>query len=113
LPSWVSHFFHNGLLGGCTLSLQLGCLGLDFSFHQGVKVVLKCNHVELKLGTQKSSTREHHDTKFGCNTINGHKLINDYSRKITPICFHAYRINHLWQEAENQRLLSNLKPFAI
>ena len=26
----------------------------------------------------------------------------DYSRKITPICCHAYRVNHVWEEAENQ-----------
>jgi len=28
-PPWISHLFHNGLLGGCTLFLQLGCFGLD------------------------------------------------------------------------------------
>ena len=28
--------------------------------------------------------------------------MSDYSRKITPICCHAYRVNHAWQEAENQ-----------
>ena len=26
----------------------------------------------------------------------------DYSRKITPICCHAYRVNHIWEEAENR-----------
>ena len=26
----------------------------------------------------------------------------DYSRKITPICCHAYRVNRLWEEAENR-----------
>ena len=26
----------------------------------------------------------------------------DYSRKITPICCHAYRANHVWEEAENR-----------
>ena len=26
----------------------------------------------------------------------------DYSRSITPICCHAYRINRVWQEAENR-----------
>ena len=25
----------------------------------------------------------------------------DYSRKITPICCHAYRVNRVWEEAEN------------
>ena len=27
--------------------------------------------------------------------------MSDYSRKITPICCHAYRINRVWKEAEN------------
>ena len=27
--------------------------------------------------------------------------MSDYSRKKTPICCHAYRVNHVWQEAEN------------
>ena len=27
--------------------------------------------------------------------------MSDYSRKITPICCHAYRVNHVWEEAEN------------
>ena len=26
----------------------------------------------------------------------------DYSRKITPICCHAYRVNCVWEEAENR-----------
>ena len=28
--------------------------------------------------------------------------MNDYSRKITPICCHAYRVNRVWEEAENR-----------
>ena len=28
--------------------------------------------------------------------------MNDYSRKITPICCHAYRVNRVWLEAENR-----------
>ena len=28
--------------------------------------------------------------------------MSDYSRKITPICCHAYRVNHVWEEAENR-----------
>ena len=28
--------------------------------------------------------------------------MSDYSRKITPICFYAYRVNRLWAEAENR-----------
>ena len=28
--------------------------------------------------------------------------MSDYSRKITPIYCHAYRVNRVWEEAENQ-----------
>ena len=28
--------------------------------------------------------------------------MSDYSRKITPICCHAYRVNHVREEAENR-----------
>ena len=28
--------------------------------------------------------------------------MSDYSRKITPICCHAYRVNRVWEEAENR-----------
>ena len=31
----------------------------------------------------------------------------DYSRKITPICCHAYRVNRIWEVAEN-RLVNRL-----
>ena len=44
----------------------------------------------------------HLGTKFGWNTINSQGVISDYSQKITPICCHAYRVNHFWEEAENQ-----------
>ena len=27
--------------------------------------------------------------------------MSDYARKITPICCHAYRVNRVWEEAEN------------
>ena len=27
--------------------------------------------------------------------------MSDYSRKITPICCHAYSVNLVWEEAEN------------
>ena len=27
--------------------------------------------------------------------------MSDYSRKIIPICCHAYRVNRVWEEAEN------------
>ena len=29
-------------------------------------------------------------------------VISNYLRKITPIFCHAYRVNHLWEEVENQ-----------
>jgi len=57
--------------------------------------------ITLKFGTQKGGVRAHVGTKFGWNTINTRKDIYDYSQKITPICCHAYRVNHEWQEAEN------------
>jgi len=52
-------------------------------FCQGVKVVIKHKHypIALKFGTLKGGIRVHPDTKFGCDTINGHKFINDYSQK--------------------------------
>ena len=28
--------------------------------------------------------------------------MSDYSRKITPICCHAYRVNRVWEDAENR-----------
>ena len=28
--------------------------------------------------------------------------MSDYSRKITPICCQAYRVNRVWEEAENR-----------
>ena len=28
--------------------------------------------------------------------------MSDYSHKITPICCHAYRVNRVWEEAENR-----------
>ena len=37
-PPWISHFFHNGLLGGCILFLQLGCFWIRFHFFVGCKV---------------------------------------------------------------------------
>ena len=56
------------------------------------------NPILLKSGTQKGGIRVHFGTKFGYITINTHKVICDYSLKITPICCCAY---HAWQETEN------------
>ena len=41
-------------------------------------------------------------TNFGWNTINRQRSISNYSRKITPICCHAYRVNRLWEAAKNR-----------
>ena len=30
------------------------------------------------------------------------RVMSDYSRKVTPICCHAYRVNRVWEEAENR-----------
>jgi len=49
--------------------------------------------IALKFGTLKVGITVHPNTKFGCNTVNGYKVINDYSLKITPICCPAYRVN--------------------
>ena len=51
---------------------------------------------------------------FGLNTINSQGVIIDYSRTITPICCHAYKVNCLWEEAENRlvdRLTIELQTF--
>ena len=44
----------------------------------------------------------HLGAKFGWSMINSQGVISNYSWKITPICCHAYRVNCLWEEAENQ-----------
>ena len=61
----------------------------------------KGNLIALKFGTQKGGVMAHLGAKFGYNTINTRKLICDYLRTIAPICCHAHRVNHGWQEAEN------------
>ena len=58
--------------------------------------------ISLKFGTQKGGIKAHLSTNFGWNTINRQRVISDYSRKITPICCHAYRVNRLREEAENR-----------
>jgi len=37
--------------------------------------------ITLKFGTLKGRIRVHPDTKFDCNTINGHKALNNYLQK--------------------------------
>ena len=58
--------------------------------------------IALKFGTQKGDIKAHLGTNFGWNTINKQRVMSDYSRKITPICCHAYRVNRIWEEAENR-----------
>ena len=58
--------------------------------------------ISLKFGTQKGGMKAHLGTNFGWNTINRQRVMSDYSRKITPICCHAYRVNRVWEEAENR-----------
>ena len=106
-------FFHHSLFEGHTLFLQLGCFGLDwlsffvsfflffFLFSYTYKNYYKTRTsypIALKFGTQKA----HRCTNFCWNTINRQRVMSDYSRKITPICCHAYRVNRVWQEAENR-----------
>jgi len=50
--------------------------------------------IALKFGTLKGGIRAHPDTKFGCNTINGHKVISNYLQKVTPTCCHTNRLMH-------------------
>ena len=63
--------------------------------HDGISIA-------LKFGTLKEGITAHHCTNFGWNTINRKRVMSDYSRKITPICCHAYRVNRVWEEAENR-----------
>ena len=58
--------------------------------------------IALKFGTQKGGIKAHLGTKFGWNTVNSQGVISNYSRKIIPLCCHAYRVNRLWEEAENR-----------
>ena len=57
--------------------------------------------IALKFGTQKGGIKARIGTNFGWNTIHRQRVMSDYSRKITPICCHAYRVNRVWEEAEN------------
>jgi len=57
--------------------------------------------IALKFGTQKGGVMAHLGTKFGYIMIHTRNVIRNYLRKVTPICCHAHRVNHEWQEAEN------------
>ena len=56
--------------------------------------------IALKFGTREKGYRAHLGTKFGVNTSINDRVINDYSRKMTPIFCHAHRANGLRYEAE-------------
>ena len=58
--------------------------------------------IALTFGTPKGDEKAHLGTNFGWNTINRQRVMSDYSRKITPICCHAYKVNRVWEEAENR-----------
>ena len=45
--------------------------------------------------------KAHLGTHFGWNMINRQRVISDYSQN-TPTCCRAYRVNHVWEEAENR-----------
>ena len=61
--------------------------------------------IESRTGNREfiwSGLKAHLGTNVGWNTINRQRVMRDYSRKITPICCHAYRVNRVWEEAENR-----------
>ena len=58
--------------------------------------------IALTFGTEKGGIKAHLGTKIGWNEINRQRVMSNYSRKITPICCHAYRVNRVWEEAENR-----------
>ena len=71
--------------------------------------------IAFKFGTERGGIKAHLSTTFGWNMINRQRVISDYSQKITPICCHAYRVNRLHEEAENQwvnRLTIELQTFS-
>ena len=61
-----------------------------------------CYLITLKFGTQIGGVGAHLGIKFGVNKRINHRVINDHSQKITPICCHTHRINCLWEEAKNR-----------
>ena len=61
-------------------------------------------HTEGGGGGGGGGIKVHLCTNFGWNTINRQRVISDYSRKITPICYHTYRVNRFWEEADNRRV---------
>ena len=58
--------------------------------------------IALKFGIRKGGLKAHLGTNFGWNMINRQRVMSNYSRKITLICCHAYRVNRVWEEAENR-----------
>ena len=58
--------------------------------------------IALKFGSNKGGIKAHLCTNFGWNTINRQSVMSDYSRNIAPICCHVYRVNRVWEKAENR-----------
>ena len=60
------------------------------------------NTIALKFGTHEKAYEANLGTKFGLNTSISGWVINNYSQKMIPICYHTYRVNGLHYKAENQ-----------
>ena len=85
--------------------MRLQKIGLVSSYFSSIFRTLTKTTIKRerrKFSTQKGGTKAHLGTKFCWNTINRQRVMSDYSRKITPICCHAYRVNRVWEEAENR-----------
>ena len=58
--------------------------------------------IALPFSTQKGGIKAHLGTNIRWNMIKRQRVMGDYLRKKTPICCHAYRVNCVWEEAENR-----------
>ena len=74
------------------------------SFRTLIKTAVNANAISdcLEIWHTEGGIKAHLCTKFGWNTINRQRVMSDYSRKITPICCHAYRVTRVREEAENR-----------
>ena len=69
------------------------------------------NPIALIFGTWEKAYRACLGIKFTWNSSIGGWVIGEYSWKMTPICCHAYRVNSLHYEAENQYMdCLNVEP---
>ena len=85
-----------------------------FPFCTLAKTAIECKHV---IGFPSNLThilkgyKAHLGTKFGLNTSEIDRIINDFSRKLKPICCCTYRANRLSQVAEIWQVDSlNIEP---